>query len=233
MGGHRVKVVTNAGDKLVAIAALAEEYSIRYGYELGSYLAGHWYNELTRSSSSLMWAVKPSSRQPEPGKWRAPSWSWASVEGSGSTHLRIEIFESHCRVISGHTTLLHLNQPFGAVTGGAIQVDCSIAKALWDSHLSREDYYFDSNLELVKHGQMYKTWDATADTLEFQPQSPIKVEIVLLGFDSELRGYTSEWGLILKQQPGGTYVRIGAFRSWGEFTSVFLSIAESKTIIIE
>lgn len=71
--------LTNPGDKLPAIAALAREYSTRYKQGLGRYIAGAWEAFLGRS---LIWRVPLNRIEPHPAGSRAPSWSWAAVEGA-------------------------------------------------------------------------------------------------------------------------------------------------------
>lgn len=72
--------LTKQDDKLPALSAIAEELRLRTG---DVYLAGLWKHDLHRG---LLWMCKPSARQPEPGclpdRYRAPSWSWASIESS-------------------------------------------------------------------------------------------------------------------------------------------------------
>jgi len=62
-------------DKLVAIAGLAAQI----GYVLkDTYLAGIWMNELV---DGLLWYVGGRGQATRPAKYRAPSWSWASLSG--------------------------------------------------------------------------------------------------------------------------------------------------------
>ncbi|KAI0127620.1 heterokaryon incompatibility protein-domain-containing protein [Xylariales sp. AK1849] len=66
------KNLTNASDKLVAISAVAHELQ---PYMNCRYLAGHWETELVRQ---LAWTGSNGSHRPT--SYRAPSWSWASVD---------------------------------------------------------------------------------------------------------------------------------------------------------
>ena len=65
--------LTRATDRLPAIAGLADEYGKITG---DSYIAGHWLEDLPRS---LLWSVLKDGKRAKP--YRAPSWSWASIEG--------------------------------------------------------------------------------------------------------------------------------------------------------
>jgi hypothetical protein len=69
-------------DRLPAMSGLAQQYRYRLN---SAYLAGLWRENLV---ADLMWYAHPefgSEAQryytKRPRKWRAPSWSWASVEG--------------------------------------------------------------------------------------------------------------------------------------------------------
>lgn len=69
--------LSDPSDKLIAIFALAELFAARYSFQLGTYLYGHWTQFV---HVDLNWYVhvpvaKCSSE-------RAPSWSWASVDGA-------------------------------------------------------------------------------------------------------------------------------------------------------
>jgi hypothetical protein len=70
------------GDRLPAFSGLAQQYQNRLKSE---YLAGIWRENL---GADLLWYARPelgSEAQryytKKPVKWRAPSWSWASIEG--------------------------------------------------------------------------------------------------------------------------------------------------------
>lgn len=66
--------LTVAGDKLVAILALAKRIHERIG---GQYCAGLWSNSL---HAGLLWFAKDQMLERPPIN-RAPTWSWASVDG--------------------------------------------------------------------------------------------------------------------------------------------------------
>lgn len=65
--------ITKPEDKLVAISGLATAMQ----KSLGTYLAGIWECSLP---DGLLWTTAHPSRS-RPSQYRAPSWSWASVEG--------------------------------------------------------------------------------------------------------------------------------------------------------
>lgn len=66
------KNLTNPADKLVAISAIMRELQ---PYMNCAYLAGHWETDLI---CQLGWSAQRNSTRPT--TYRAPSWSWASVD---------------------------------------------------------------------------------------------------------------------------------------------------------
>ncbi|KAI0630043.1 heterokaryon incompatibility protein-domain-containing protein, partial [Trametes polyzona] len=109
-------------DKLVAFAGLAEEFHQQKVTRLtgADYLAGLWRDTLLRD---LLWFVDhafkpfPSTR---PRQYRAPSWSWAAVDGA-----IVQLFVSEhsndrptAEVVECVTTLEDERLPFGEVCSG-------------------------------------------------------------------------------------------------------------------
>jgi hypothetical protein len=66
--------LTMARDKLVALSGIAMNWN---GATKGTYLAGMWKAHFPHA---LLWTC--STRAVAPSKYRAPSWSWASVNGT-------------------------------------------------------------------------------------------------------------------------------------------------------
>lgn len=69
-------------DKFPALAGLAERYGRKFHQQLGYYVAGNWDNFLIQG---LRWMVQPARKFTRRPSYRAPSWSWASLNG---TYLR-------------------------------------------------------------------------------------------------------------------------------------------------
>jgi hypothetical protein len=71
-------------DKLPAIAGVAKKFASQYcssSESPGKYIAGLWENRLLNPhQGDLLWVVM-SSLNKRPTAWRAPSFSWASVDG--------------------------------------------------------------------------------------------------------------------------------------------------------
>ncbi|KAK5265950.1 hypothetical protein LTR96_008851 [Exophiala xenobiotica] len=114
-------------DKLVAISGIAQKVAQVTGE---SYLAGHWDNPLL--AQSLLWYVpsrrqansKPSVRPSAEGvsSYRAPSWSWASVDAQVTWNWPAEYGETLINIIE--TTVEETgNVQFGAISGARMEIE--------------------------------------------------------------------------------------------------------------
>ena len=79
--------LTKPEDKFPAISGVAQEYQKITG---GRYVAGLWEAHLL---TQLLWKVPRPLVRPD-GGWRAPSWSWAAVEGRVEMPFQMEICEN-------------------------------------------------------------------------------------------------------------------------------------------
>lgn len=86
VGDYSGRQLTNSRDKLIALSGLAHSYyeresksGISYkdykGGRRGKYAAGLWEADMP---SALLWRAPSGQR---PSEYRAPTWSWASVDG--------------------------------------------------------------------------------------------------------------------------------------------------------
>jgi len=76
------KTLTNMEDRLVALAGIAKQYAARKLKPDEQYWAGIWSSDIM---PGMLWRTEgPAYRVSE---WRAPSWSWASIEGKIETPL--------------------------------------------------------------------------------------------------------------------------------------------------
>ena len=130
--------LTRADDKLVAISGLAKRLQSMTGDE---YLAGLWRSSLPYE---LTWQVDSSLNEPRvrPTFFRAPTWSWASVDtpvsygftanGPRHGHIMIEVIASGVDVVNA--------DPTGQLTNGFIRlsgsvIPCRIGGRHYDSDL--------------------------------------------------------------------------------------------------
>lgn len=103
-------------DKLMAIAGIAE----LVGFPASSYLAGMWRENL---ADQLAWMT--CFHAPEQGtrnviEYRAPSWSWASIDGP--VHFGPMRKGANVEVLDAHTVLQDSNNAYGPVLSGFIRL---------------------------------------------------------------------------------------------------------------
>ncbi|KAL6248595.1 hypothetical protein RBB50_004850 [Rhinocladiella similis] len=113
-------------DKLIAISGIARIL----GMSADQYLAGLWKNGLVEQ---LLWVV---ATEAEPGavrtsEYRAPSWSWASIDGE--VHLETptlqRLQEAMVEVLDADTTPLVRDDRFGLIESGTIRLKGILAHA--------------------------------------------------------------------------------------------------------
>jgi len=112
------RALSYAEDKLPAVAGLAFEFSALSG---DSYLAGLWRSQLPRE---LLWSTYPSLHLLKPPTYRAPSWSWASVDND-ITFARFPPPDAKClaTIISCSVTPKSSESPFAEVSGGKLEIE--------------------------------------------------------------------------------------------------------------
>lgn len=117
--------LTKPSDKLPALSGLARIFSERLDDE---YLAGLWKKDLLEG---LLWQGL-SCRRVKP--YRAPSWSWASMDGivGDSTS---EKFEPVARVLDQHIELSGQN-PFGEVKSGWLKIQAPLQRLYIDENFA-------------------------------------------------------------------------------------------------
>lgn len=134
VSSYSTRRLTFSFDKLPALAGIASRV---HDITKDDYLAGHWRRELERS---LFWRVETESGSGHPGRvkeYRAPSWSWASVNAStkfqfaeidmGDVPTTIQIVEASVDVDG--------ENPFGCITHGTIVLRADTIRASWRADL--------------------------------------------------------------------------------------------------
>jgi hypothetical protein len=116
--------LTYESDRLPALSGVAKQMlTVRKG----RYLAGLWEDSLFED---LMWWVTesdcPQARRPK--EWRAPSWSWASIEGR-ILHRIYPIKTIHCTINEAEITPAG-QDPTGAVASGKLVVSGILLPAI-------------------------------------------------------------------------------------------------------
>jgi hypothetical protein len=115
-------------DKLPALSGVAAEFGRLSG---DVYLAGLWKSSLPYS---LLWhqrGAAPAGTSPIP-KYRAPSWSWASVDGPINIKSpRRWIARTEVNIKSAETTPLTALAPLAKVTAGILELTGPVRRMSW------------------------------------------------------------------------------------------------------
>jgi hypothetical protein len=210
--------LTFESDKLIAIAGIAKWMGHEMGLDSNEYFGGIWRPDFLRQ---LLWYLFDPGVRSE--TYRAPSWSWASIDGSLQTAAKE--FESGKDFEVAHLINIrteHDGNPFGMLKGGFCCIQGPMA------HLELT-YVFphdqDSNEESngkqmasINEGEAFETrlWEFQADEgIDVQIENgrwhrEHSNHIVLQLFQDQDRAH----GLVLEATE-----EEGQFRRWGVFNS--------------
>ncbi|KAI1856994.1 uncharacterized protein JN550_013487 [Neoarthrinium moseri] len=116
--------LTRSSDKLPALSGCAKDIGRLTGDE---YLAGFWRAKL---AEELLWVVNAPVNQPRTVNWRAPSWSWASVDTTNGIDyiypLETRYKEAFRARIEGAECVPATIDKTGAVKSGCIRLRTSL-----------------------------------------------------------------------------------------------------------
>jgi hypothetical protein len=136
VGEYTRRSLTAPEDKLRAIAGLAEEYERLMG---DTYRAGLWLSEL---ATELLWRrntlTEAGALYPRPRNYRAPSWSWASIDGEVAIRQR-RIDAVKFNVVECTTTPVSAFAPFGEVSDARLKVVARTTTVWWNC--AKEDIF--------------------------------------------------------------------------------------------
>jgi hypothetical protein len=107
--------LSDPNDILLAISGVANRLWQRHG---GTYMAGLWREHFP---SEFMWQIRSPPRS-RPLQYRAPSWSWAAIDGSFDVYDESYHYDEDLKLISVDLVLESPQAPFGAVTRGSMTV---------------------------------------------------------------------------------------------------------------
>ncbi|KXH48486.1 HET domain-containing protein [Colletotrichum simmondsii] len=173
--------LTNPADKLPAFSGVAKTFSKILDDE---YLAGLWRGSLIEG---LCW--QPLSCQPASGGFRAPSWSWASVDGTPATGFLGESVP-HAEIIEAKVEIDGEN-PFGRVKDGWIKLEAPLVKMvvsdnkgptghiLLRTEKGATDFYamLDTiDRDYVASGSLLSSMDLSAVVVAFTYGTPFKAD---------------------------------------------------------
>jgi hypothetical protein len=158
--------LTVPGDKLVALSGIAKRFM---SVLADVYVAGMWRKYL---ENSLLWCVfledqiveSPSSR---PATYRAPTWSWASVDGvirMGTVHRGVMVITVD-DVVLKHATA----DTTGVVTGGWLDLVGQLRpmQLQQKDHKSRDEYFIIVNNNFVCSDEAPEEYEDQEPSLHF------------------------------------------------------------------
>ncbi|CAN9238346.1 unnamed protein product [Alternaria alternata] len=122
--------LTEQRDRLPAIAGVASQFERLIG---GRYLAGLWESALP---GDLLWRMDQSGQHTT--QYRAPSWSWASIEGKikyykmTSYHPEFSIVRTLCDPLSKIS-------PFGEVASGLLEINAIAANLTFSLDSAKDE----------------------------------------------------------------------------------------------
>ena len=205
-------------DKLIAISGVARMFShsklvrqcVRESGSKSDYFAGLWRVGI---EFQLLWYVQPSHQRSRDKNLRAPSWSWAKVDGAVHNMLEsfyddcedfetsefsglvaeVTIQESKLKVLDCKTQLA-TKDPYGEVHGGSLTLQCPIPESV----------------SLVNRNLLRRGWRIrfVRTYLDFRGSKNCEVFMVPIWVT-----FNSVFGLLLERaKEPGTYRRIGLYR---------------------
>ena len=212
-----------SSDKLMAIGGLARQYMTRNRFRESDYLVGLWRTQMPQN---LLWRVEGGRR---PTKYRAPSWSWASIEGEilysesgqSSKETCLEVIEAEVKAKAG-------GDLFGQVERAKLKVRGFMARGL----LRRTHDYWGHTSCVIQ----CKTSQLEIEAAWFDDRLPKLSEVTTGGMTEQVEVYLVPVidivdrveGLILCSNiKRGEFRRIGAFEvsrydqiNWDRFRGV-------------
>jgi len=108
---------TYTSDKLLGISGLARQYMSRNRLRPSDYAAGLWRPSMPHS---LLWRIHDGGRRP--GKYRAPSWTWASIDGRVALPAPSAASKQTCLEVIDVSLNMKNNDPLGLCEDGNIKV---------------------------------------------------------------------------------------------------------------
>lgn len=204
--------VTKPRDKLLALAGVVEKF---HGVWNASYLAGLWQHNLVRD---LLWTKDYAKYSPRPTKYRAPSWSWAAVDG----RVVCDTFDSRldpdrydlkeCELLQCEVSLANQTLPFGRVVGGIVRVRSPLRRVKWNPSASSPQIF---EFGAQDGDELLPICDAYPDSLDEASQSTSEVWVLPILWNVEMMYAV---GLIISDASEHTGSR--CFRRVGYFSSL-------------
>lgn len=196
--------LTFPDDKLPALAGVAAEIASLSGQK---YLAGLWNDDLIHS---LLWCLDFATLPlPRPARYRAPSWSWASIDSpvTWSKAILDSPDDEEARVLSWKVTPQWEQSPFGQVSsGGCLTMQGSIQKVLIEKSQSQAILDAETQVPVA-----FAQWDCLETPQHVNPRSDCGDVLEAFWCLRILNGS----GLLLRELKEGapdTFQRVGVYR---------------------
>lgn len=117
--------ITVPSDKLVALSGIAKHLQAQKPAIYGDYLAGLWSPWLNHGPFRLLWHVpgRCTPRSPAPS-WRAPSWSWASIDAPIAfiDEISASYLAPTCSILNAECVPRPGHDAFGQLAAGTLRV---------------------------------------------------------------------------------------------------------------
>lgn len=211
--------ITFQDDKLPAISALATKFQ---SLNNDIYVAGVWRGDLLRG---LLWSTYPTVTLSKPPTWRAPSWSWTSVNNP-ITYRRLPSASAIAltEVVSCSVTPKHAGAQFGEIKEATLELCGPIMmpdQAFTKSIMKKDNIVTHDDVGTMYEEMVIFHEDATnSGFVNWEP--PEKHILLLLyatmrneaDWDDE-KGVATVAGLVLAQVEEDVYERIGCFTTMG------------------
>ncbi|MCJ1312367.1 hypothetical protein MMC25_006041 [Agyrium rufum] len=210
------KKLANTEDKLQVIAAVAAELA---EITRDVYLAGLWKSDLARQ---LMWTANKSTKSIRSKDYRAPSWSWASVDNAVKFALITKDSRFIATILNCQVTPISTTAPFGRVKSGSLSLRAPMKRVPWTQVQAVWEEGAPivlSNDERTRNEEMlnwiWQRFNAPKDTADEElPESawcvPLFQREWYLDKGAKVEGSCFS-GLILEELGSGEYRRLGVF----------------------
>ncbi|KAH9480011.1 hypothetical protein JR316_0006608 [Psilocybe cubensis] len=197
--------MTAPSDKLVALSGVAAQF--QRVWPRSEYLAGIWRHTLVED---LLWLKNYAKRHPRPVQYRAPSWSWAAVDGHVNTgteddsRLDTDRYSiSECKVVYCSVMLASEMVIFGGVVGGVLQLRAALVRVTWNPTAEMPDLFVFREGERVCVACSYPDSAEESESVEEVWAVPVRWNLK--------ESYAV--GLIVIAAEGGDFRRVGYFHS--------------------
>ncbi|KAH9921547.1 HET-domain-containing protein [Epithele typhae] len=193
IGEYTHRALTDPGDKLLAFAPIAELFQRALKSD---YLAGVWADNVV---DGLLWYKNSGTRQRRPDAYRAPSWSWASVDGRVMAQTVDDRLDGaakgteSCEVMACETTILTELLPLGEVIDGTLTVRAVIVAATWNPESSMPEVYLQPSVGMP--GSMPGTAQAGPSTML---ESPLELIHIGSAYPDSVENVHEVWAVPLR-----------------------------------